>query len=444
MRQRKLGTHLEWHRGQVRVVVAVPRSLQSSLGKTKLKAPLGTDSPARAEALKWAVIGQLKAQIAAAAKPGDKLVSEALSWREELANDRVEDSTTDLLLTERAQEIEEAQGEAAALAFYDIAQGRATPLKGLLETYLSETEMKPRSKQEARLAVNRLEGWLTRDGAVARLEAIDRRAAGRFISECLVTRYQKATVNKHVSFLSGYWGWLERRGQARENPWLRQGFKRDRRQALAAEDDGGERPFTDAEAAKLYHGPASPRMKPIMQIAALSGMRIDEICRLQVGDCADGWFAVNARRGTTGEGKSRASVRRVPIHSALTALIGELTADRKAADFLIEGLPPVGGTRERSMPAVKEFTRYRRTVGVDERPGDKRRSNVNFHSWRRRFVREARDAGISPWALADVVGHDTASMPLGLTMGQYPGPSSDEALKACVEAVKPPPLPAAD
>jgi hypothetical protein len=94
------------------------------------------------------------------------------------------------------------------------------------------------------------------------------------------------------------------------------------------------------------------------------------------------------------------------------------------------------------MPAVKEFTRYRRAVGVDERPGGKRRSNVNFHSWRRWFVMKARDAAISPWTIADVVGHDTKSMPLGLTMGTYPGRAAEADIKACVQAVTPPAEPA--
>jgi integrase len=442
MRQRKLGSHLEWHRGQVRVVVSVPRGLQSTLGKTKLKAALGTDSPARAESLKWEVIGRLKAQLNAAARPGDTLASEALQWREALAKDTDDDSTTEHLLTERAQELEETHGEAAAVAFYDVAQGRATPLKTLLETYLKEATMKPRSKSEARLAITRLEEWLTQDGGVARLEAVNRRAAGRFISERLAPHYAKATVNKHLSFLSGYWGWLTKRGHVEDNPWLKQAFKSERRQALGDHDDGGERPYTDDEAGKLFHGPASARMKAVMHIAALSGMRIDEVCRLHVGDCIDGWFAVNARRGITGEGKSDAAARRVPVHSSLTPLVERLTKNRKPGDYLIADLPPVGGNRERSMPASKEFTRYRRAVGVDERPGDKRRSNVNFHSWRRWFVMKARDAGVSPWTIADVVGHDTKSMPLGLTMGTYPGRAAEADIKACVEAVVPPAMPA--
>ena len=434
MAPRKLGSHLEWHRGQIRVVVAVPRGLQSALGKTKLKAALGTDSPARAEALKWTVIGQLKGQIAAAEQPGDKLTAEALSWRPMLANDAGDTAT--MLLSDRADELEEAHGWEAAKAFYDVATGEATPLTSLLDTYLSEADMKVRSKSEARLALRRLETWLEAGGGLARIESVDRKTAGRFISEQLATRLAKNTVNKHLSFLSGYWRWLEKRGHAQDNPWLRQAFKTpDRRRGLDEEEPGHERPFTPSEASRLFHGPSSDRMRAVMHIAALSGMRIDEICRLQVQDCEGGWFAVNARKGLTGEGKTAASVRRVPIHTALKTLVEDLSRARKPADYLIEDLPDPSGDRERSMPASKEFTRYRRKLGVDECPGGKRRSNVNFHSWRRSFVKQAKDAGISPWTIADVIGHDTKSMPLGLTMGTYPGKASDADLLACVGAI---------
>jgi integrase len=55
-----------------------------------------------------------------------------------------------------------------------------------------------------------------------------------------------------------------------------------------------------------------------MHVAALSGMRIEEIYRLTVADCANGWFRIR-------HAKTRAGVRRVPVHSALTT-IGSVTS----------------------------------------------------------------------------------------------------------------------
>jgi hypothetical protein len=61
---------------------------------------------------------------------------------------------------------------------------------------------------------------------------------------------------------------------------------------------------------------------------------------------------------------------------------------------------------------------------------------VDFHSWRRWFIRKARDARQDPWTIADVVGHDKEALPLAMTMGRYPGESNDKALQECVEAVR--------
>lgn len=74
---------------------------------------------------------------------------------------------------------------------------------------------------------------------------------------------------------------------------------------------------------------------------------------------------------------------------------------------------------------------------------------MDFHSWRRWFVRKAVEGlergakGYTPWTIANVVGHKAENgtlegipLPLGMTMGRYAGATSLEAMRACVEAVK--------
>lgn len=68
-RKPRLGQYLEWHRGSIRVTVPAPKALQDSIGSTRLKRSLGTDSPANAERITHAVIHELKAIIAAADTP---------------------------------------------------------------------------------------------------------------------------------------------------------------------------------------------------------------------------------------------------------------------------------------------------------------------------------------------------------------------------------------
>lgn len=253
------------------------------------------------------------------------------------------------------------------------------------------------------------------------------------------------TAGTYTKFLSGYWRFLEGKGYVESNPWTGQlqGVKRERKRRsilldTEANGSGGKRPYTEDEARTLLYAEADNatdrRTLDLAWVGAFSGMRIDEICGLRVRDCQAGWFDVNAN----GKGKTAAAKRRIPIHSALTSIIARRSADKKPEAYLFDDLPepPAGSIRERSMPASKAYTRFRRRLKIDERAEGQRQSNVDFHSWRRWFIRKAKDAGQEPWTIADVVGHDTTDLPLGLTMGRYPGRANDKALLKCVEAVQ--------
>lgn len=58
---------------------------------------------------------------------------------------------------------------------------------------------------------------------------------------------------------------------------------------------------------------------------------------------------------------------------------------------------------------------------------------MNFHSFRRWFVTAAERAGQPPHIISGAVGHTR----LGMTLGVYSGgPSVEQQLRACVEAVR--------
>src|SRR5581483_7508483 len=120
-------------------------------------------------------------------------------------------------------------------------------------------------------------------------------------------------------------------------------------------------------------------------------------------------------------------------------------------EYLFNDLPvqKPGSKRDRSAPVSQAFTRERRRLGIEEKTtAGQRQSNIDFHSWRRWFSDKAAKAwgagatGFTPWTIADVMGHDAESgsgdggkLPLAMTMGRYPGPASEEEMRACVEAV---------
>lgn len=450
--------YLEWHGAQWRVRIKVPAKLRPVVGKAHLVAPLHTDSLAKANVLKWSVIGQLKAKLADAERggpTGDPLVQDALWWRARIAEDdaaakrgALDPERTVLageMLAERAEEVEKRQGHARAAMFAAIASGQETPISTYLDTWTAEKGFDPKVVGDHCRAVRRLEDWLRRTDQPQTIEGITRKVAGRFVSEDLAPGMEAKTTNKYISSLKTYWTWLERKGHAEANPWDRQSVSGVQRHRV--EDDSGKRPYTDAELVQLLSGETTQRLHDMMRISALSGLRIDEIARLRVQDCKGGYFDVR-------KGKTAAGQRRVPVHSALASIIERRTSGRPGDAFLIEELgaaPSPTSQRTRSGKVTAEFTRYRRDLKLDERPGDKRQSNIDFHSFRRWFIAKAGEAletgavGYTPWTIADVVGHDKEeSLPLPMTMGRYPGPSGDAARRACVEAVALPKLPSAD
>jgi integrase len=164
-------------------------------------------------------------------------------------------------------------------------------------------------------------------------------------------------------------------------------------------------------------------MADFLRMAALSGMRREEIGRLRVVDCAGQIFIVR-------KGKTNAARRRIPIHSALAEIVARRVKDKDDGAFLFHDL--TSDRAERTDPLGKQFTRYRRSLGVQE--GSGRRSIVTLHSFRNWFVTTAINASQPPHMVSLVVGHTEGRK--GMTLQRYWHGADDEALRAVVEAVK--------
>src|SRR5215217_9017803 len=162
------------------VNVKVPNHLRGIIGKAHLRQTTGTDSIARANALKHGIIHALKAQITqaeerhrqtAAGQPRDHRrdrIQEAMRWREDMRQahevGRHEPAQWDLmtsLLADRADEIAEAEGLPRAKEFHAIATGKATPIAALVDQWIAERPMKPRQITDYRRAVAKLTAWLS-------------------------------------------------------------------------------------------------------------------------------------------------------------------------------------------------------------------------------------------------------------------------------------------
>lgn len=435
-------------------VVEVPPSLQKALGR-RIKRTLKTRDVHVARALRWKVVAEIKAEIAAGQKrrDGDPLLAEAMAFRDALSAPEkldvghydgvdVDDAETAAwaqetapsallgrTLTERAEQLEQEHGEAVAQGFYDMATGATTPLGTYVDRWLSEgalkgTALRERTKAERRRAVGKLAEWMPTAKLPATIEAVTRKVAGRYVSDVLMASGKDpVTLGKSVRSLASYWAWLQKRGHLPEearNPWSGQAPKK---QASDGRGIDAERAFTDAEVAQLLAKPPTKTLGEFMRVAALTGMRREEIGQLRVADCAGGVFII---RG----GKTDAAARRVPVHPELTDIVEGRLKGKADGDYLFQELK--SATSDRTDPLGKLFTRYRRGLGIQE--GEGRRSRVNFHSWRRWFSTSAVNSGQPPHMVSLVIGHSEGRK--GMTLGRYWQGADDPALRAVVEAVK--------
>jgi site-specific recombinase XerD len=432
------------------VVVEVPPSLQAKLGR-RIRRSLKTRDLHVARAKRWQAVADIRAEIEAARRVvvGDPLHLEAMAYRAALVDEtnrsdreaakldwdtdahEHEDIRTDNILrehiAERAVEIEARQGYQTANTFAGIALGTLTPLETYVEDWLREGGIKgaltERTKLSHRRAVKELSEWLTQANVEGSLEGISRRVAGRYVSEHLLpSGRHKRTISKTISTLSGYWKWLRQRGHVADddrNPWSEQAPPR----SNAAADIEPERAFTDAELLRLLASPPNITLADFMLMATLTGMRREEIGLLKVGDCTDGVFIIRASKTAAGR-------RRVPIHSGLVSLVARRSEGKAGTAFLFNEL--ASKHVERTDHLGKRFARYRRSLGIQD--GEGRRSLTNFHSFRRWHITSAVNAGQPPHVVSLVVGHTEGRK--GMTLGRYWQGSEDDALRACVEAVK--------
>jgi integrase len=431
-------------------VMEVPRPLRAKLGKRRLLKSLQTRDYHVAKSRRHAALAEFQRvfERARAAAGSDDLTTAALSWRDTLA--RLERGDTSAfwvgsdgpdpldaalwVLEDEVGDIETYQGRQAADTFVGIARGTATPLLLHIDAWLREGGSKgslaPRTIVQYRADLKAFAEWAASIG-ITTVEAVTEQTTGQFVTEQLVGKgVHWETANRKIRPASSYWRWLRKRAGVKANPWAGQSMSK----GAGRNGDRSKRPFTDAEVAALIGGEADPELADAMRVAALSGMRVEEIYRLAVADCAGGWFDV--RRA-----KTRAGVRRMPIHSNLAPIVARRCDAKKPTDFLFHEAGPTREGRERSMALSKRFGRYRQTLGIHEREAGARHSRVDFHSWRRWFVTKARNAGIDRAVVAAVVGHESGN----LTDDVYSGGPAERLLRACVEAVRLPrgPRPAA-
>lgn len=194
------------------------------------------------------------------------------------------------------------------------------------------------------------------------------------------------------------------RGLAEDNPWagISGSVKGNTRGTKAK-----RRPWTDSELKKLIEGiPEGDPLLPMVLLAAYGGLRREEIALLRVEDVAEDDALVIT------EGKTRAALRRVPIHPAIKGVVAALVQD-STDGYLIPGLLTGGADSKRSHYVGKRFTTLRRGLGLSD-------PSLNFHTLRNSFTQRLEDSEVPESTAKLIIGHSREGE---ITYGRYsPGP----------------------
>lgn len=398
-------SHIEKCRDLYYATLKVPAELREKLGRTKFKKSLGTGDKRRAQDLAKPLVALWKAKLREAKGEPDAVQSEALRWRETLAElkrqgDDDHTETIELLVTDKAEEVEARRGTEAAQSFASIALGRATPSRLHFDDWAASiVHLAQKTQDQYKADVSALaERFST-------LEAMTPQALRQWVEE-LSTRgpapASASSVKRMVSCWRSYWSYLEGIDAvpAGSKPF---GLIKLPKKSRATAGKSGWLPFAPEDVPKLAAAALEAgdvALADLIALGAYSGARIEELCSLELVNVLEDRFRIV-------DSKTEAGIREVPIHPALRPLIKKLR--KEASDgFLIGGLT-LNKYGDRSNAIGKRFGRLKASLGYGEQ-------HV-FHSLRKTLVTLLEDAGVSENLAADIVGHEKPRITYGLYSG---------------------------
>ncbi|WEF27261.1 site-specific integrase [Klebsiella aerogenes] len=165
-------------------------------------------------------------------------------------------------------------------------------------------------------------------------------------------------------------------------------------------------------------------MKAVAMVGMYSGMRLNEICSLQISNIktVEGVWCFEVT-----EGKTRNAARLVPIHSRLIALVKRLIQDNHNGFLFYHASITERADGKRSTWHTQRFTRAKRKA-----LGEQGTERKVFHSLRGMFISQLDRKGVLEDRVALIVGHERGKTEAFRTYSQG---ASMEELSRYVELV---------
>lgn len=387
------------------VRVKVPRALQGRLKNTHIRRALGTGDLAEANRLKWAALAKIQSELERLRRHHDGACSAAVAALQtpvQAAPRKVTINLPDRLVRPLAEQ--------------------GGPLDELVDRWLEDAEYTAQTKQQHRQSYLELKAFLGGDRSPA---AVTPDVALDYVEHHLMqSGWAYATRRRKLSSLITLWEWLALRRQVprNENPW--RGFKLGTKRT-ANTPSRVKRPYSDDELIQLFSKrPAYAGLADVMVLGLLTGMRLDEICALRIGEISSTQSHVYRMR--ISKAKTPAGVRTL----ALTHPLGVGVLKRRLANAqehpeqLFPEFRPGGYDGKLSWGVSKAFGRHRTYMGLT--------GETDFHSFRRTFVTLLENAGVDQVRIARYVGHELPT----LAFAVYSGGATERTMIETAKAVR--------
>jgi integrase len=393
--------------------LSIPVELRPNYnGKRELKLTLKTSDKRVAELKAMKLVGDWKLQFDAlrgSVSVTQALAASLLPYPEGKVNPDTGMSDKDYVLEAQADSLSDSQKR----AYYAIATRREIPTLLYLDKFLNQWAVEQKTKDMAKTAIKRVANTFTT------LEMISTPLIYQMIDE---DGNSKATKEKNYGFVRQYFKYLKRMQiipPDKPNPFEGLDFRESKKTSNAGNKRIAFKTLEVKQLMKAASDKCDEQLINIIQMAAFTGARIEELCSLKATDVisVDGVTCLNIT-----DAKTEAGNREVPIHPSISDLIERLSKETKDG-YLLSGLT-FNKYNDRSNAIGKRFGNLKKKIGFG-------RSHV-FHCFRNTVATLLENAGIPEGVAADIVGHEKKTM----TYGLYSGGTSAKIKLDAVKQIK--------
>jgi integrase len=395
------------------VRVKVPKDLRAVVGKHEEVVSLKTTSLSEAQRLRHEVVGRILSGFQSIEEPhDDNFLTPSVEYlREQQRNNTYDQELSpeellDVVIdNERARtpdsltDISKGKARHIKLAYHYATNIDDYPLQETIDTYLKEKEGNV-TRQTLNGLKRRLEwfsDWIGGDYPVSKITT---RMGGDFITKVIAVKKSRQgkdlsnkTKSDEVSNIKTFFEWCLGRGMIDVNPFARA------HKTLIPKVKGSitnkVRAWSTEEIISIVGAITKKGDSPLSSltlIAMYTGMRSNEIAEILTKDVTDGFLRII-------DGKNQESIRKVPIHPMIKAMVIKLK-ETSSDGYLISGLTRGGEDNKRNHNIGKRFGHLKDKLGYIGR-------STVLHSFRHNLITAMHNEGVPRDTAKRITGHST-------------------------------------